>query len=132
MSSVIYEGEKVNNSIHDLDALSSRFPSISSRVQSLTSAMISCKGFDCIGSGVSSTSFSGEINYCNLKLNDLVSKIKSMQEKIVDYSTENDKTKDKSNYSDKNESSKGLLKFINDGFVSLTSTVATAALGFAE
>ena len=132
MSSVIYEGEKVNNSIHDLDALSSRFPSVASSVHSLTNAMISCKGFDYIGSGVSSTSFSGEINYCNLKLNELVFKIKNMQEKIVDYSTENDKTKDKSNYNDKNESSKGLLKFINDGFVSLTSTVATAALGFAE
>ena len=86
MSSVTYEGKKVNSSIHDLKALSGRFPGVASRVQGLTSAMVSCRGFNHIGSGVTSTSFSSEINNSASELDGFVSKVRNMQVKILSYS----------------------------------------------
>ena len=88
MSSVTYEGKKVNSSIHDLKALSGRFPGVASRVQGLTSAMVSCRGFNHIGSGVTSTSFSSEINNSASELDGFVSKVRNMQVKILSYSNE--------------------------------------------
>ena len=88
MSSVLYEGSKVNSSIQELKTLSGRFPGVSSRIQSLTSSMVSCRGFNYIGSGVSTTTFSGEIINCNNELNSLITKIREMQTTILAYSNE--------------------------------------------
>lgn len=142
MSSVIYEGKKVNNSIHDLKALSGRFPSVASRVQSLTSAMVSCKGFGYIGSGVSSTSFSGEINNCATELDSFVSKVRNMQVSILAYSNEDKDIQEFLDDLDKNEyknldlsgieSHIGVGRKLTNGFTSLAASLFTAGAGVVE
>lgn len=142
MSSVVYEGKKVNSSIHDLKALSSRFPSLATRVQSLTSAMVSCKGFNHIGSGVSSTSFSGEVNSAGIELDGFVSTVRNMQVTILSYSNEDKDIQEFLDDLDRNEyknldlsgieSHIGVGRKLTNGFKSLAATLFTAGAGVVE
>ena len=142
MSSVTYEGKKVNNSIHDLKALSGRFPGVASRVQGLTSAMVSCRGFNHIGSGVTSTSFSSEINNSASELDGFVSKVRNMQVKILSYSNEENDIQeflddlDRKEYKDLDlsgiESHIGVGRKLTNGFKSLAATLFTAGAGVVE
>ena len=93
MSSIIYEGNKVNGSIQGLKLLMRRFSVLSTRIQSLTNSMVSCRGFNCLGSGVNTTTFSSEIINCNNELNDLINNVRHAQLIILSYSNEeNDNT----------------------------------------
>lgn len=142
MSSVTYEGKKVNSSIHDLKALSGRFPGVASRVQSLTSAMVSCRGFNHIGSGVTSTSFSSEINNSASELDGFVSKVRNMQVSILSYSNEENDIQeflddlDRKEYKDLDlsgiESHIGVGRKLTNGFKSLAATLFTAGAGVVE
>ena len=142
MSSVVYEGKKVNSSIHDLKALSSRFPSLATRVQSLTSAMVSCKGFNHIGSGVSSTSFSDEVNSAGIELDGFVSTVRNMQVTILSYSNEDKDIQEFLDDLDRNEyknldlsgieSHIGVGRKLTNGFKSLAATLFTAGAGVVE
>ena len=142
MSSVVYEGTKVNNSVHDLKALSSRFTSVASRVEGLTSAMISCKGFGHIGSGVSSTSFSGEVNSAGAELDNFVSTVRNMQVTILSYSNEDkdiqeflddlDRTEYKNLDLSGIESHIGVGRKISNGFKSFAASLFTAGAGVVE
>lgn len=127
MSSVVYDDNIVNDSIYDLNTVSSRIPSVSSRVQSLTGTMVSCRGFDYVGSGVTSTSFSGEIENCKLKLDTLIGKLKYNQEKIISYS--NDDNGEIVEDSKFNDSDDGVIK---NGFKSLAASLFTAGAGLVE
>ena len=142
MSSVFYEGNKVNSSVLELKAVGGRFPGVSSRIQSLSSSMVSCKGFNYIGSGVTTTTFSGEIINCNNELNNLITNIRNMQTTILAYSNEEKDIEEFLDSLDKNEfknidltgikSYIGVGRKLSNGFKSLAATLFTAGAGFVE
>ena len=142
MSSVLYVGNKVNNSIQELKALSGRFFCVANKIQGLTSSMVSCRGFNRIGSGVTSTSFSGEILNCNIELDNLVSKVRNVQTNILSYSNEEKDVEEFLDSLDKNEfknldlsgieSYIGVGKKITNGFKSLAATLFAGGAGLVE
>ena len=142
MSNIKYDNDIVSDAISDLNGISGRFPSVVSRVQSLTGSMMSCRGFGLIGSGISSTSFSSGINECNANLNNLITSIRQAQVSILAYS-EDDKaiqvfldSLSKSEYSNLDLSSLenyiGVGRKLTNGFTSLAATIFTAGAGVVE
>ena len=67
-----YNDDVINDAIYNLRGINDKFPLVADTIKSKTSAMTSCKGFELLGSGVTSTSFCSVIYENNNKLLNLV------------------------------------------------------------
>lgn len=142
MAKLNYVDEVVNDVVGDLSDISSRFPSVVNNVHSKTSKMVSCKGFGLVGGGVSTSSFSNNVQESNNKLKDLIGRVKNAQASILAYNNEgsdigtldglSDSEISDSNFGDFESCNVGEGTKVKNGFKSLAATLFTAGAGIVE
>ena len=142
MSSIKYNGNVVNSIVSDINSLSNEFSSLSNSIKSATNIIVSARGFQQYVGGISSDTFSGDVEKCGEAVKGLVNDIRQKQVEILSYSEDKDAinafldTLDRKDYAALDLSAIDdyipLDKKIGNIFAGAGATAATAGLGLLE
>lgn len=93
MASLNYDGDIVNSSVQNMSNIAEKFVNLSSAMQNATNKIVSARGFNEYIGGISTDSFSGQVNECETASNTIINQIRQSQINILSYSEDKDEIK---------------------------------------